>query len=72
MQLKSPVLLIGAWLIAIVAIVYGGGLLQDSLAEQAFATGSQFSGGLPTTVPLKSGEQRVILAKSLDGQLSNP
>lgn len=69
---KSLALLIGAWLIATAVIVCGGGLLQDSLAEQAFAAGRQFSGGLPVTVPLKSGEQRVILAKSLDGQLSSP
>jgi hypothetical protein len=69
---KSLALLIGAWLLATAVIVCGGGLLQDSLAEQAFAAGRHFSGGLPFTVPLKSGEQRVILAKSLDGQRSNP
>jgi hypothetical protein len=69
---KSLALLIGAWLIATAVIVCGGGLLQDSLAEQAFAAGRQFSGGLPFPVPLKSGEQRVILAKSLDGRGSDP
>jgi hypothetical protein len=69
---KSLALLIVAWLLATAVIVCGGRLLQDSLAEQAFAAGRQFSGGLPFTVPLKSGEQRVILAKSLHGQRSNP